>query len=103
MIMDYKYETGRIYAQDSEGKLIAEVTFPEEGGIAVIDHTFVDDSLRGQGVAGQLVKAAADQILKDGGKIAVTCPYAVKWFAQHTEYETVDTGAPAACRIGGKH
>ena len=52
--MEFQRETGRIYAE-RDGQLIAEITFPEEDGVAVIDHTFVDGSLRGQGVAGQLV------------------------------------------------
>ena len=42
-------EKGRIYAVDANGKLLAEVTFPDDGNTAVIDHTFVDESLRGQG------------------------------------------------------
>ena len=65
--MEFQREPGRIYAMNGE-KLVAEVTFPERDGVAVIDHTFVDDSLRGQGVAGQLVRAAVDQIRADGRK-----------------------------------
>ena len=47
--MDFCKEPGRIFATDEMGKLLAEVTFPEQEGIAVINHTFVDGSLRGQG------------------------------------------------------
>ena len=64
--MEFQYEKGRIYALDSAGKLIAEITFPEAGGIADIDHTFVDGALRGQGVAGRLVEAAVRQIRSEG-------------------------------------
>ena len=49
--MEFQRETGRIYAE-RDGQLIAEITFPEEDGVAVIDHTFVDGSLRGQGGGG---------------------------------------------------
>ena len=72
--MEFQREPGRIYAMNGE-KLVAEVTFPERDGVAVIDHTFVDDSLRGQGVAGQLVRAAVDQIRteSDHGKDAEDC------------------------------
>ena len=82
--MDFQKETGRIYAE-KEGKLIAEITFPEEDGVAVIDHTFVDGSLRGQGVAGQLVRAAADQIRDQGKKARAVCTYARAWFDRHPE------------------
>ena len=50
--MEFQREPGRIYAEE-EGRVIAEVTFPDRDGAADIDHTFVDDTLRGQGVAGQ--------------------------------------------------
>ena len=82
--MEFQKERGWIYAE-RDGKVIAEVTFPERGGVAVIDHTFVDDSLRGQGVAGQLLRAAADQLRAEGRKAQLTCSYAQQWFAQHPE------------------
>ena len=82
--MEFQRETGRIYAE-RDGQLIAEITFPEEDGVAVIDHTFVDGSLRGQGVAGQLVRAAADQIRDQGKKARVVCTYARAWFDRHPE------------------
>ena len=53
--------------------------------MAVIDHTFVDGSLRGQGVAGQLVRAAADQIRDQGKKARAVCTYARAWFDRHPE------------------
>lgn len=82
--MEFQKETGRIYAE-RDGQLIAEITFPEEDGVAVIDHTFVDGSLRGQGVAGQLVRAAAGQIRDQGKKARAVCTYARAWFDRHPE------------------
>ena len=87
--MNYTIEADRIYAADQYGKIIAEVTFPTKDGVATINHTFVDPSLRGQGVAGQLVRLAADKILADGHKIKPTCSYAVAWFRRHPEYHVV--------------
>lgn len=84
--MDFITENDRIYATDASGKLIAEVTFPTRNGVATIDHTFVAPSLRGQGIAGQLVKLAANKIINDGNKIVAACPYAIEWFKQHPEY-----------------
>ena len=82
--MEYIKEKNRIYANDASGKLIAEVTFPDCGeNTVVIDHTFVDDSLRGQGVAAELMEAAYSAI-KSSGKVAtLTCSYAVKWFEKN--------------------
>ena len=87
--MEFVIEKDRIYAEDSAGKLLAEVTFPAKESVSTIDHTFVDDSLRGQGIAGKLVKMAADTILAEGNKIAATCPYAVGWFEKHPEYKVM--------------
>ncbi len=84
--MEYIVESERIYVNDSSGNLVAEVTFPTKNGVSKINHTFVDNSLRGQGIAGELVRRAADKILADGNKIVATCPYAVVWFQRHPEY-----------------
>ena len=82
----FKTEAEHIYAEDENGRLIAEITFPAQNGRATINHTFVDDSLRGQGVAGKLVKAACEKILADGNKIAATCSYAASWLEKHPEF-----------------
>lgn len=47
--MEFQSEDHRVFAKDQGGHVIAEVTFPEvSADTAVIDHTFVDDSLRGR-------------------------------------------------------
>ena len=100
--MDFITEKDRIYLTDAGGKLIVEVTFPTQSGISTIDHTFVDPSLRGKGVAAELVRRAADTILASGHKIAATCPYAVVWLQRHPEYSLTDNGAPVACALRPK-
>ena len=78
----FTVEENRIYLNNAEGKMVAEVTFPEtEPGVFTIDHTFVDDSLRGQGIAGKLVESAVEEIEKKG-KVQASCSYAVKWLEQ---------------------
>ncbi|MDR1020697.1 MAG: N-acetyltransferase [Synergistaceae bacterium] len=77
-------EYNRVYANDENGRLIAEVTFPPAGaGVVDIEHTFVDDSLRGGGVAGELLEAAYERIKGDGKKAVLSCGYAVKWFERN--------------------
>ena len=85
IVMRFERETGRIFARDESGKLLAEVTFPDRDGAAEIDHTFVDPSLEGRGVAGQLLQAAADALRAEGRKVRPTCSYAVRWFEKHPE------------------
>lgn len=84
--MEFQSKPGRLWAENEEGKLMAEITFPDVApGVANIDHTFVDGSLRGQGVAGQLVQGAVDQLRSRGMKATATCSYARKWFESHPE------------------
>lgn len=82
--MDYRFEKERIYANAPDGSLVAEITFPEvEKGVYCIDHTFVDDSLRGQGIAGKLVGMAVEEIGKRAGKVTATCSYAKHWLEKN--------------------
>ena len=83
--MEFQHERERIFALDEQGKLVAEVTFPVSEGVADIDHTFVDQSLRGQGVAGQLLDAAVRQIRMEGLRAKATCSYAAKSFKEHPD------------------
>jgi uncharacterized protein len=88
--MDFIYEPNRIYLNNEDGKAIAEVTFPDISINEVnIDHTFVDGSLRGQGMAGKLMKALVDDLKKNNKKAKATCSYAVEWFEKHPEHSDV--------------
>ncbi len=78
----FTIEDNRAYLINAEGKLVAEVTYPETSpGVFTIDHTFVDNSLRGQGIAAKLVETAVEEIEKKG-KVEATCSYAVKWLEE---------------------
>lgn len=101
--MEYRNEPGRIWAENETGTVIAEITFPEREGVATIDHTFVDASLRGQGVAGELMRRAVEQIQSEGHQIAATCSYAAAWLAKHPEIPSAGTDSAPACKIDGRH
>jgi predicted GNAT family acetyltransferase len=86
--MDFIHESNRIYKKDMDGKVVAEVTFPSAGNDVVnINHTFVDGSLRGQGIAGKLMEETADQLRKEGKKAVLTCSYAISWFEKNEQYK----------------
>ncbi len=90
--MDFIEESNRIYSADGTGKMIALVTFPDRSiHVAEINHTFVDDSLRGQGVAGQLMQAVVEKLRKEHKKAYPSCSYAIKWFSTHPEAADVYT------------
>ena len=88
--MDFKHEKNRIYLENEDGNCIAEVTFPEMSGDKVnVNHTYVDRSLRGQGVADKLMTALALDLRKSNKKATATCSYAVDWFEKHPDFEDV--------------
>ena len=89
-MMRFEIETERVFALDENGRLISETTFPiGADGVADINHTFVDPSLRGQGVAGRMMETAAAHLRERGIKARPVCSYAVQWFASHPEYGDV--------------
>lgn len=91
--MDFIYEPERIIIKNEENKIVGEIDFPlQADGNYVITHTFVDDSLRGQGMAGKLVQVAVDYIENQGKKTGATCSYAQVWAKRHEkEYGHVFT------------
>lgn len=83
--MDFIKEENRVYCAEN-GKTLAEITFPQvKANVVEINHTFVDESLRGQGVAGKLIEAAYDVIKISGRKAVPTCSYAVSWFEKNAD------------------
>ena len=84
--MDFKHEKGRIYLENDNGDVVAEIEYEEiESGVYNIYHTFVDDSLRGQGIASQLVKEAVKIIESMSGKVKATCSYAKHWLEKNNK------------------
>ncbi len=88
--MDFNFEKGKIYALNSDGKVVAEVTYPTvEPDTVCVDHTFVDNELRGQGVAGKLMLALVDDLRKNNQKAILSCSYAKEWFNKNIEFHDV--------------
>lgn len=88
--MDFKIEKNRIYFEDENGKLLAELTYRDIDDTTVnINRTFVDSSLQGKGVAGKLMQAAVDELIKNGKTAVPSCPYAIKWFENNKEHQNI--------------
>jgi len=88
--MKYIHRAERIFAKDKEGRLLAEVTFPKRDEHRTdINHVFVDESLRGQGIASELMLLAYETIKKQKKQIVAKCPYAIDWFKKHPEYQDI--------------
>lgn len=84
---NFQIDTHAIRLHGEDGSVLAEVTFPSCGeNVVDIDHTFVDASLRGQGMAGKLLDACAHEFERTGRRAHPTCSYAVRWFEKHPEW-----------------
>lgn len=87
--MEYIIEENRIYAKNDDGKIVAEIDFEKvDENTYNIYHTFVDESLRGQGIANELVTRAYKEITEvRKSKVTATCSYASKWLEKNKNKE----------------
>lgn len=85
--MNFIHESNRIYLNDEINHMVAVVTFPSvKEGVVNIEHTYVDNSLRGQGVAGKLMNEVVEHLRSNNLKATLSCSYAVKWFQERPEH-----------------
>ena len=81
--MIFKTENEKVVCLHN-GKEVGVVTFPEiQKGIFNIDHTLVDDSMQGNGIAAKLVSHAIAAIHLRGGVVTASCSYAQKYIEKH--------------------
>lgn len=64
-----------------DGEQLAEMTYSlTDDDILIIDHTEVDDALRGQNIGMQLVEKAVEYARSSNRKIIPLCPFAKSVF-----------------------
>lgn len=84
--MEFIKGENRFYKENENGKLIAEITYkPIDEETIDADRTFVDESLRGKGVAEQLVDRLVEEMKVEGKKIHPSCSYIVSLFERKEE------------------
>ena len=86
--MEFIHNNNQIAVYTPDYLVVAEVTFPDiDENTVNVNHTFVDDALRGQGVAGKLMEELVKELKESGKKAVLTCSYAIKRFEKHPEYD----------------
>ena len=93
IVMEIKHQEnnnkGKFY-YEVEGKQLAEMTYTYAGSDKIIiDHTEVDDSLRGQGVGYKLVEASVQFAREHKISVLPLCPFANAVFRKKKEYSDV--------------
>ena len=82
---------------DEDGEWIAELAYARTGGnMIVIDHTEVDEKLRGENIGRDLIAEAVRFARENGLKIRAACPYARKVLENAPEYSDVYVAGDAA-------
>jgi hypothetical protein len=75
---------GRFTLVAADGQLLGEMTFSRaRDDVIIIDHTEVDDSLRGKGGGLRLFNGMVDWARSTGTKVMSTCPFANSMFDRH--------------------
>jgi uncharacterized protein len=81
---------GGAFAITRDGRRIAELTYVRSGeSVIVINHTFVDESLRGHGIARKLLDAAVAWARMNQVRIVPECSYARVVFARDASIREV--------------
>ena len=110
MNLELKKASNGFYVGDNASKPLARITYvTKEPNIIIIDHTFVDPSLRGQGIALKLVDAMVDFARKNKKMVIPVCSYAVKVLNHDPKYADIlakdydpDDLPPEVCAIPSK-
>jgi uncharacterized protein len=83
-------DRGGAFTITRDGKRIAELTYVRSGeSVIVINHTFVDESLRGHGIARKLLDAAVAWARTNQVRIIPECSYARVVFARDASIREV--------------
>lgn len=91
MLIQHQREGSKgVFFVETDGVRHAEMTYSMAGAEKmIIDHTEVDDSLRGKNVGYQLVHAAVEMAREQGFKILPLCPFAHSVFKKKPEFKDV--------------
>lgn len=80
---------GQWFVEPNEKRLAEMSYFWKDEDRLVIEHTWVDDSLRGQHVGHYLVEAAVKFAREQGVKIIPECPFAQSVFERDPNFSDV--------------
>lgn len=81
--------TSGAYEYVKEGEHLAEITWQLRDGVMHMNHTYVSNTLRGQGVAKKLLDEAANYAREQDYKMNAICSYVVAAFEKSDDYNDV--------------
>ena len=69
----------------TDGESVAELTYLQQSDALILLHTGVPASLEGQGIGGDLVRAAVDRAAREDLTIVPWCAFARRWLRDHPD------------------
>ncbi|QHJ69282.1 MULTISPECIES: GNAT family N-acetyltransferase [Planococcaceae] len=91
--MDFKMvELGQdefAFRNEDNGTVNGEITWTQMADVMVVEHTFVNENMRNQGLAKKLVDRAVEYARENEYKIEPVCSYVATVFDRYDEYEDV--------------
>ena len=88
--MQIQEDNKSVFILNEQGERIAESSFVYTGEhLVIIDSTFVDESLKGQGVGAKLLEALVDFARREGIKVLPLCPFAKATFQKRQDLRDV--------------
>ncbi|WP_347156774.1 GNAT family N-acetyltransferase [Pontibacter chitinilyticus] len=76
----------RFYAELGAEQAELTYTYPEDD-VLDLDHTFVPEDYRGQGLADKLVKTSLDFARSQSYQVIPSCPVVEAYIKRHKEYQ----------------
>lgn len=83
----FKEENSFVLRKEEEK--LAEITWQQKDKYLYVDHTYVDERLRGQGVAQKLLDEVVSYAKENNYKIVPVCSYIVSKF-EDEKYRAID-------------
>lgn len=74
---------------EEEGRRLAQLTYTVAGSKVILDHTEVDDALRGTATGRKLVAAAVDWAREEDVRLLPLCPFARSVFEKTPDFADV--------------
>lgn len=78
-----------------QGAEVGHIEGEQDGPVVALVHTEVAPEHNGKGIAGDLVRAALDDIRAAGQRVRPVCPYVGAWLKRHPEYADLVAPDPA--------
>lgn len=75
---------------DNEGQRVAQIVYAKAGNnTIVIEHTEVDESLRGKNIGYDLVQKTVEYARAEGLKVSPVCQFAKAMFDRHPDFAAI--------------